>query len=166
MQKITQKARRHLGAALAVGATLALAAPAMGQQFTQDWNGGYAGVFGGSGFSGSDVIYGAWGGYNARLQDFVLGAEAEIYGYRPSQADAFAKVRLGYVTNESLMLYSTLGVGACLTCATNLWLGGIGMEYNLGGATSLRLEADKENTAGSPLLSGPGFVKVGIGWNF
>ncbi|HHH89705.1 MAG TPA: hypothetical protein ENK45_03965 [Aliiroseovarius sp.] len=147
--------------ALAASAAL-LSAPAQ----AQSWNGAYVGAFGGSGFDGADSIYGLWGGYNARLEDFVLGAEVEVYGYSGSQSDGFVKARVGYVANDSILVYGTLGTGRYLTGGTNLWLGGVGVEFATGGPATLRLEFDKENTTGSSLSSGPSFVKAGVNWNF
>lgn len=155
---------RKLLSATALAATaLVLSAPAQ----AQNWNGAYVGAFGGSGFDGSDTIYGLWGGYNARLQDFVLGAEVEAYAYGGTESDGFVKVRAGYVANDSILVYGSLGSGACMSCGgLSLWLGGVGVEFATGSPATLRLEFDKENTTGSPLSSGPSFVKAGVNWNF
>ncbi len=160
MQKMNHKA---LVAPAALALAILFSTPAQ----SQDWDGAYAGAFLGSGFSGSTLIYGAWGGYNVRMEDFVLGTEAEIYGYDGTDVDGFVKLRLGYLPGEALLLYTTLGYGACLTCGgTNLWLGGLGAEYDIAGPSTLRLEIDKEAAIGSPLFAGPTFVKAGLSWDF
>ena len=115
-----------------------------------DWSGPYAGISGGYvnyfGFPGYSLNVFSQAGYNFVRGGFLAGFEVQgglhfnppVFG---PTAEVDLNARVGFVLGERVVLYTEAGIGHVFLVPTNIWTAGGGIEFGVGQAASLFLEA-------------------------
>ncbi len=136
-----------------------------GTATAQDWNGAYGGAYALYDITASLSGGGLRLGYNLQKSDGVFSVELD--GFRESNGDteAFVNVRAGYLFSDKFLGFASMGRGR-YNGSVDLYAGGVGVEYMMTDAVSLRADYELHNILGAPLGIGKRFFKLGASWNF
>lgn len=111
-----------------------------------DWNGFYAGVFGGAQqgeASGGQVGLGIAAGVNAQIDFVLVGAEVNLLGLTGDTVDtAYGTVlgRTGLILDDDILLYAAAGYGWDLAGGGSGLLAGGGIEFAVNDQLSLNAQ--------------------------
>ncbi len=131
----------------------------------EDFSGLYYGTYAASVYDGAKQAGGIRLGYNRQFSRLVVGAELDYFHDNATDFETFLTLRGGYAPSQRLLVFVTLGRGNYENMRA-IWSVGLGGEYRLTPALSLRFDYEAHAPLGQPPAAGAGFAKLGLSWHF